>query len=254
MMEDLNLDLMFDAIGLKELILGVIVVVFLYMVWLMVRMVRLSMGTKSDDLDSLNLPIRQPVNQSSASTGSTAPQSSSSSWSSTPETGLKSFVNSIFGGEEPDPKEILEREKRAALYAEVGSNLRMRGGVPIPKSTAGTRNAAGAEGVAVPVVNDRVASSSNSVLADPRVQTMAKELENMRGEVKELKKNLSSLQNQWQEEINQVQISQNTAPIYSDAMHLASQGLNASDIAERCDIPLGEATLVVALAGKKRRA
>ena len=91
-------------------------------------------------------------------------------------------------------------------------------------------------------------------MAGPRVQTMAKELENMRGEVKELRKNLSSLQTQWQTEINQVQISQNTAPIYSDAMHLASQGLDANAIAERCDIPLGEATLVVALAGKKRRA
>jgi hypothetical protein len=171
-----------------------------------------------------------------------------STWASPASTdsGLKSFVNSIFGSDEPDPKEALEREKRAALYAEVGSNLRMRGGVVQPAATKAGAPAAGARVSPPP--------PTLSPLADPRVQTMAKELENVRGEVKELRKNLSSLQSQWQTEINQVQMSQNTAPIYSDAMHLATQGMDAAAIAERCDIPLGEATLVVALAGKKRRA
>lgn len=248
-MEDLNLDLMLDAIGLRELILGVIVVVFLYMLWLLVRMVRLSMGSKSDDLGSLGQPSEAT---GSAAKGGSGGGQDAAPWAPASESGLKSLVSSLFGNEEPDPKEALEREKRAALYAEVGSNLRMRGGVAMPRTASAAKTLA-SDGSAVPVVTDRVISGA-SPMADPRVQNMAKELENMRGEVKELRKNLSSLKDQWQTEINQVQISQNTAPIYNDAMHLASQGMDAAAIAERCDIPLGEATLVVALSGKKRRA
>ncbi|MEY4593097.1 MAG: hypothetical protein RIR18_1992 [Pseudomonadota bacterium] len=245
-MEEFNLDLMLEAIGLREVIMGVIVVVFLYMLWLLVRMVRLSMGAKAGDVDSLGLGSTNTVAGAAAgNSGKSKQQVSTWAAPASTDSGLKSLVNSIFGSDEPDPKEMLEREKRAALYAEVGSNLRIRGGVVQPVASKD----------GPPVVGGRTASPPTlSPLADPRVQAMAKEMENMRGEVKELRKNLSSLQSQWQTEINQVQMSQNTAPIYSDAMHLATQGMDAAAIAERCDIPLGEATLVVALAGKKRRA
>lgn len=242
MMDELNLDLLMEALGLKEVIMGVIVVVFLYMLWLLLRMIRLSMGTKSDDLSSLSGldADKKPAEDSS--------------WNLMADSGLKSLASSLFGNDEVSKKDVLEREKRAALYAEVGSNLRLRGGQPLPPSGGA---ASAGNGSPAPVVRDRngaAAPPTLSSMADPRVQTMAKELESMRGEVKALKQNLSSLQTQWQTEINQVQMSHNTAPIYSDAMHLATQGLDAAAIASRCDIPLGEATLVVALAGKKKRA
>lgn len=63
-------------------------------------------------------------------------------------------------------------------------------------------------------------------------------------EVKELREVVAALR----DEIEGLKAANRVSPQYADAMALAQRGLSAMDVAARCDISLGEAELVWALA------
>lgn len=69
-------------------------------------------------------------------------------------------------------------------------------------------------------------------------------------EVQYLELELTQLQDQvrhLQSEIDQMKTQQAAATPYSNAIQMAEQGLNVSDVASRCGISRGEAELIVAM-------
>lgn len=69
------------------------------------------------------------------------------------------------------------------------------------------------------------------------------ELRQLREEVGQLREAVGQLR----AELADLQAARHVSPQYSDAMALAQRGLTAQDVADRCDISLGEAELVWAL-------
>ena len=67
------------------------------------------------------------------------------------------------------------------------------------------------------------------------------ELQQLRGEVADLK-----------ETIAQLQAARRVSPQYSDAMLLAQRGMDKQNIADQCGISIGEAELVLALSRNKQ--
>jgi hypothetical protein len=70
-------------------------------------------------------------------------------------------------------------------------------------------------------------------------------------EMKNLRSELRLLRNDLQQQVDRLKVSQNTSPLYSDAMQMALLGHDANTIAERCSIAVAEAELVVALANSR---
>jgi cytoskeletal protein RodZ len=257
-----NLDLSTLSFGMRELVIAAIILVLVYMLWQVFQMLRLAVGSKpsEDSFGSslLETKVSWPTNDEPV----LMPMEPLETIEAPPvqkapppqQTNFAPTVTSISGkryrfdteDEAPaEPRVLTARDEalREALKAEIGVNIRHRNEPFVPP----------------PLQTDRVASvpmqrdESMSQVRDGAVREMERELEDVRGEVSELKKSLSSLQNQWKAEMTQVQMSQNSSPIYGDAMRLAMQGFDAVIISDRCNIPLGEATLVVALAGKTRQ-
>lgn len=85
------------------------------------------------------------------------------------------------------------------------------------------------------------------------VDSLERELENMKLEVGSVREEIQTLKQALQAEIHQMKMGQNASPIYSDAMQLALRGADANLISERCGIPAGEARLVVGMVTKQRQ-
>lgn len=66
----------------------------------------------------------------------------------------------------------------------------------------------------------------------------------METEIRQLRDEVLALR----EEIVELKTARRVSPQYADAMALAQRGLTAQDLADRCDISIGEAELVAALA------
>ncbi|CAG0954870.1 hypothetical protein RHDC4_00323 [Rhodocyclaceae bacterium] len=66
----------------------------------------------------------------------------------------------------------------------------------------------------------------------------------METEIRQLREEVLALR----EEIVELKTARRVSPQYADAMALAQRGLTAQDLADRCDISIGEAELVAALA------
>lgn len=71
---------------------------------------------------------------------------------------------------------------------------------------------------------------------------MEREIKQLRGEVAALR-----------DELAELKAARHVSPQYADAMAMAQRGLTAQDVADRCDISLGEAELVWALAHGQRK-
>ena len=71
----------------------------------------------------------------------------------------------------------------------------------------------------------------------------------MEREIKQLRGELAALR----DELAELKAARHVSPQYADAMAMAQRGLTAQDVADRCNISLGEAELVWALAhGQKK--
>ena len=84
-----------------------------------------------------------------------------------------------------------------------------------------------------------------------KIDLLTKDVKNLQNDVKILQEALTLLQNDFKQELSRMKIMQNVAPIYGDAMQMASAGYDADNIAERCGIARAEAELVTALAKSK---
>lgn len=84
-----------------------------------------------------------------------------------------------------------------------------------------------------------------------KIDLLTKDVKNLQNDVKILQEALTLLQNDFKQELSKMKIMQNVAPIYGDAMQMASAGYDADNIAERCGIARAEAELVTALAQSK---
>lgn len=70
------------------------------------------------------------------------------------------------------------------------------------------------------------------------------ECQALRRECAQLREDLARLG----EEVSALKATRNMSPLYNEAMALARQGMSADGIAGRCDISIGEAELVAAMA------
>jgi hypothetical protein len=70
------------------------------------------------------------------------------------------------------------------------------------------------------------------------------ECQALRRECAQLREELARLV----EEVSTLKATRNMSPLYNEAMALARQGMSANGIAGRCDISIGEAELVAAMA------
>lgn len=73
------------------------------------------------------------------------------------------------------------------------------------------------------------------------------EVQRLRHEAEQLRAEMTHLA----EEMRHLKTTRNVAPLYSEAMTLAQQGVPISGIADRCGISIGEAELVAALARRE---
>ncbi|HLA36585.1 MAG TPA: DUF2802 domain-containing protein [Rhodocyclaceae bacterium] len=97
------------------------------------------------------------------------------------------------------------------------------------------------------------AAAKDKRKASPTNAAFAQELarSNLELEVQRLRKEDANLRNELtrlSEEVAQIKAARNISPLYSEAMSLAQQGVEAESIADQCGISMGEATLVAALA------
>ena len=83
--------------------------------------------------------------------------------------------------------------------------------------------------------------------ARQRLQAAEAELSQLRDEVATMRGELAVLREDLAKQLERVQAAQHVAPIYGDAMQMATAGYDAAAIAERCGVARAEAELVVAL-------
>lgn len=86
-----------------------------------------------------------------------------------------------------------------------------------------------------------------------KIDLLIKDVKNLQSDVKALQEAMILLQNDFKQELSRMKLMQNMAPIYGDAMQLATAGYDADNIAERCGIARAEAELVSALAKSKNQ-
>ena len=81
------------------------------------------------------------------------------------------------------------------------------------------------------------------------IASLEREIAQLRREVGGLRAEVLVLREQQQREISQAKATHNTSvsPLYSDAMQMATQGIDAATISLQCGIARAEAELVVAL-------
>ncbi len=92
-----------------------------------------------------------------------------------------------------------------------------------------------------------VAESAVDDGARQRLQAAEAELGQLRDEVATMRGELAVLRDDLAKQLERVQAAQHVAPIYGDAMQMATAGYDAAAIAERCGVARAEAELVVAL-------
>lgn len=80
-----------------------------------------------------------------------------------------------------------------------------------------------------------------------RLQAAETEMAMMRDEMATVRGELAQLRDEMAKQLERVQATQHVAPIYGDAMQMATAGYDAAAIAERCGVARAEAELVVAL-------
>lgn len=80
-----------------------------------------------------------------------------------------------------------------------------------------------------------------------RLQAAETEMAMMRDEMATVRGELAQLRDEMAKQLERVQAAQHVAPIYGDAMQMATAGYDAAAIAERCGVARAEAELVVAL-------
>jgi hypothetical protein len=82
---------------------------------------------------------------------------------------------------------------------------------------------------------------------------LREEMDALRGAFAALRSDSESLRDAFEQEVHKLQMAQNVAPLYNDAMQMALLGHDAVTIAERCGIARAEADLVVALIKRKEQ-
>lgn len=92
-----------------------------------------------------------------------------------------------------------------------------------------------------------VAESAVDDGARQRLQAAEAELGQLRDEVATMRGELAVLRDDLAKQLERLQAAQHVAPIYGDAMQMATAGYDAAAIAERCGVARAEAELVVAL-------
>ena len=80
-----------------------------------------------------------------------------------------------------------------------------------------------------------------------RIEDLEREVLQLRKEVGGLRAEVLVLREEQRRELQQVQVTQNVSPLYSDAMQMAMQGHDAATISQYCSISRAEAELVVSL-------
>jgi len=80
------------------------------------------------------------------------------------------------------------------------------------------------------------------------IDALERDVAQLRRELGGLRAELQMVRDEQRRALNKVQVAQNASPYYSDAMQMAVQGREASDISVLCGISRAEAELVVALA------
>ena len=79
------------------------------------------------------------------------------------------------------------------------------------------------------------------------IDALERHVYQLRGEVDALRAELLEVREEMRRETSQAQATHNVSPLYSDAMQMAMQGHDATDISQHCGIARAEAELVVAL-------
>ena len=87
-----------------------------------------------------------------------------------------------------------------------------------------------------------------------KIEVLEQELAQLRRELGVLRSEIQTLRETPQREPDEAPTAQTTSPFYSEAMQLAVQGRDSSDISVLCGISRAEADLVVALVRNKERA
>ncbi|MDR1349878.1 MAG: DUF2802 domain-containing protein [Zoogloeaceae bacterium] len=82
---------------------------------------------------------------------------------------------------------------------------------------------------------------------------LREEMDALRGAFAALRSDNESWRDAIEQEAHKLQMAQNAAPLYNDAMQMALLGHDAVTIAERCGIARAEADLVVALIKRKEK-
>lgn len=242
MQSTVNLDLSALAWGSREVIMVSIIVVLVYMLWQLVQMLRLTLGLEKKRVGGglLDSDVHWAVEDKNFR----PPPSLGNPFSAVPPLGLQREINVRPLVPADNPPDFMRTGPVARKTSQD------RGVSPLESAKRGWQPG-GTNKPLKPAAGP--AYNRPSFAESTFIQGVELELGEIRDELTGVRKDLNTLKKEWETELSQMRMTHSSSPVYSDAMQLAVQGFDAATIAERCDIPPGEASLVVALVGKKRQ-
>jgi hypothetical protein len=205
--------------GWRDILLGLIVAIVAYMVWLLWRMRNLSRRVKkpSSSHDSREEPrVIEP-----------------------PSSGI-------------ERDNTPERQNLTPFDEHLRAELKERFNKHFPRPAAAEEK--GTTGMDVSWQPENSADFARQAFMDGverEQEQMREEIDALRGALAALREELANLREEFQQETLAFRAAQNASPLYSDAMQMAILGHDALTISERCGIARAEADLVVSLIKNK---
>ncbi|MDR2625808.1 MAG: DUF2802 domain-containing protein [Zoogloeaceae bacterium] len=202
-----------NLLGWREILLTLILLIVAYMFWLIWRMRRINRFAERARFEAMRVE----------------PQASSSD-------GTAAGTSDTEVSPGSDDAQTEEREDMPPIYER-------------PRNRP--QSAASSETFAAPNVS--FAQRAFMAGVEREMAQLREEMDALRGAFSALRSDNEGWRDAVEQEMHKLQMAQNAAPLYNDAMQMALLGHDAVTIAERCGIARAEADLVVALIKRKEK-
>lgn len=211
--------------GWREILLGLILAIVAYMVWLLVRMRALNRQRRAPPPAKEPRELREPRVMEKPAASEAAPENRP------PDDPRNAQFHDHL---REQLKERFKKHYPTPAVAEESREDPMEASWP-PENRADFARQTLMDGV------------------ERELEQLREEVDALRGALSALREDFIGLREEFQQEIQATHAAQNASPLYSDAMQMAILGHDALTISERCGISRAEADLVVALVKNKDR-
>ncbi|MDR1648436.1 MAG: DUF2802 domain-containing protein [Zoogloeaceae bacterium] len=226
----------------REALLGLILLIVAYMVWLLWRMRALSRKSRKPPAREFREPVADasPKKNAPPKTGAnmatkTEPQIAPRVVRPRPVSDRRTTLQQAYAAE---PEDEEPEDPRQADFSAPGFAADDIAGIPPKAGDAPVWSVADAVGLAQQAFMHGV---------EREIAQVHDEIDALRGALANLREDIALLRENFQQEVSANRVAQGTSPLYNDAMQMAMLGHDATTISERCGISRAEADLVTAL-------